>query len=681
MRGRPVLRQNVEDIKYMNRKVWAIRESGATLVIAVFFIVLIISIASIGLGLGLVVSSKARAQNVANLLAMAVLETAIRDGSDANVRTVVDELIKNNKIPGITEWSTFSKSPMEGGGGIIKFGNWYYDDPDGPSPIGPQNPCTDSYPCFIDAPNYAPGLNAAVVSMMGNDATNKVIAPFLNIFGASAKPFTVTATATIAGQCSVILMDVSRSMTYDTHKPKGIVLEPNVPPSQFIYDAAISSSPETNCPPGSAGNLNSLCQLKASRSVDAAVVPEIHYRSDYRQTSSKVGWVLVDRFLDGPNIEGKYRGPQPMNDLFIGINSSLRRIYDRSRGSLWRGIGFAGLSAEQVGWQPNPVPLVGFGASPGALIQVLNLGNRGTFDIVRTSVHPPIGANFLSHGWFAPPFPANSTTGDSDENPLTEKTNINEALEQAISWFSGGTNGGLACPVNFQKTIYVVSDGLLNCYKTATTPPYVCENSYRGFSKARDQLISVLIPELVSKKIKVSTVVAGSSAGAHFINYLAPSDYSTNSGSKFFSAQEALAYGYLAMGSSAQQPVVSSEPVVSTNYAQWCSDIPGCTLPDPYFQNTYAILNLGELGVSFREGGAVMAKLSVDTGGTFCPVLPVSPNPGHYVDPGNGRKIYDDSLRSEGKPQIYAVEYKHIPEQIAECFESKWNNKYVLVGN
>jgi hypothetical protein len=76
-----------------------------------------------------------------------------------------------------------------------------------------------------------------------------------------------------------------------------------------------------------------------------------------------------------------------------------------------------------------------------------------------------------------------------------------------------------------------------------------------------------------------------------------------------------------------------------------------------------------------------MAKLSVDTGGTFCPVLPVSPNPGHYGDPGNGRKIYDDSLRSEGKPQIYAVEYKHIPEQIAECFESKWNNKYVLVGN
>ncbi len=669
-------------------------DQGAILVFAVFFVLVILMIAAIGLGLGFVVTNKSRVQNIANMVALAALEVSVRDGTSLNVAAQADSILAANKIPGIAEWSSFSKTVADGGAGTIVFGTWYFADPDGEG-FG-EDPCfvggQVGYPCFVSTSDgsYTPGVNSVRVRLIGNSSSNLVLAPFLRIFGASAKPFNTQAIATLAGQCSVVLMDVSKSMTYDTHKPRydPLLLPPVVNPSQFIYNINIGPDPENNpnCPADPALRKSSLCDLKQTRDPDLPIDPLVHHRSDYRVAPGMANQnIIVDRFVSAGDAYAVYRGPQPMSDLFMGMNAALRKLYQRSRGSFWRGIGYAGLTADTT-HTPNPVPKIGFGSDPGPLIQVSNTGNMGTFDTIRQVVNVPLGSNFLNHGWFAPPFAINSVDSSSNEDPSFEQSNLSGAIETALDWFDGrGLNGGMSCPVNYQKTIYLMTDGIINCIKTANNPAYECENTYLGFEKARDQLLNTIVPELQRKKIQVNVVVAGETIGTHFLNILAPPGYATTSGSKFFSPQEAIANGYGAYSHPNQdQKIVLEEPSVPLlQFIPWCESNYGGGLPcpPPYplkHLNDYAMRHIGQLDTVFREPLSVMAQLAIDTGGVFCPVLPLSPS-GYNAGP-NGKIIFDDSYRTDGKPQLYAVEKQTIPEQIAECFESKWTNKFMLVA-
>jgi hypothetical protein len=671
-------------------------ERGATLVFAVFFAIIILMIAAIALGLGFVATNKSRVQNVANLVALSALEIAVKEGSSWNVAAQADAVLAMNKIPGIAEWSSFTKTVAEGGAGHIIFGTWYFADPDGEG-FG-VDPCFDGgqvgYPCFVktDDGAYRPGVNSVKITLIGNSSTNMVVAPFLKVFGASARPFNTGAIATLAGQCSVILMDVSRSMTYDTHKQRYpfLNLPPGVNPSQFIYHLELNGpnmEQNPNCPSNPSVPRSSFCDLKSTREETDPVDAMIHFRSDYRLANS-IGnqYLIVDRFVSGAGAGEAYRGPQPMNDLFRGVNAGLRKLYERSRGSLWRGIGFAGLTADSSGFMPNAVPKVGFGADPGALIQVTNMGNMGTFDIVRSQVSPPIGGNFLSHGWYAPPFFVQPTYS-SVEDPSLEQTNLSGAIELALDWFDGrGLNTGLSCPVNYQKTIYLMTDGMINCVKTATAPAYTCVNNYFSFAEARDQLLTTIVPELQRKKIRVNVVMTGETVGTHFINIRAPIGFTTASGSKFLSPQEAIANGYGAYNHPyVDQKMVDELPSVDTNhFPNWCQSVHGggsVPCAQPYkleYLNDYAMQHAGNLGVTFREPVSVMAQLAIDTGGVFCPALPLAPS-GYEVMP-NGKTLLPDEKRLEGKAQIYTVEKKTIPEQILECFDSNWSNKFILVA-
>jgi hypothetical protein len=672
----------------MKLKVSRNGQSGAGLVLAAFFSLVILMIAAIGLGLGFVITNKSRVQNVANLVALSALELAVRDGSDNKVLTQADSIIAANKIPGIANWSSFSVPIEQNGGGRIIFGNWYYEDPDGPD--GPTNPCEvhGAYPCFIPEDGYKPGVNAVRVVMQGNNLTNRVIAPFANIFGSSAKAVSAQALAVIAGQCSAVLMDVSRSVTYDTHKPKGITLIPNQTVSQFIYDNNIGEDPQDpRCPGNPAVSSSSLCQLKPLRDPSFDIYSTEKYQSDYKITRARQNKdVMVDRFVEGAGNGHKYYGPQPMTDLFMGVNAGLRYLYESSKGSMWRGIGFAGLSADTL-VTPNPVPLIGFAGDPGVLIHVTNLENRGTNDIVRTMVSPTVGASFLSHGWYAPPFPIDPSTFESDENPGLERTNFVEAIEKAIGWFEGkDLNGGVACPVNYKKILYVATDGMMNCSKTAASPPYKCQNNYTGYSAARAQLLNMLSVELQRKKIQVVSIVGGAAVEPNFINRKAPAGYTTSIGSMYLSAQEALASGYGAFRQSDPNlKMISEEPGFDApSFQTWCATVYGngspCSANPPIaWVNDYVMQKAGQDRVVFREPVSVMAQLAIDTGGQYCPVMPLHPSNGAYSTNPSGKVVISDFYRGDGRIQKYTIEKKTPSEQVLECFKNTWTNKFILV--
>jgi hypothetical protein len=658
-------------------------ERGVSYILAIALIFSVLAIATLGLGIGFTMMSKSRLQNIANLVALSALDTAVSKRILNPVLTppppevlnrikiIADQILANNKIPGAS-WGRF----LNDSAGTIRLGVWHEIDPDG---LNSLDPCLGNYPCFEDLPEYSPAVTAIKVELQGNNTTNQIIAPFLRLFGSDAKPISASATAVIAGQCSVVLMDVSRSTTYDTHKPKNVATSPNPKSAQFIYDKNAKTAPNNSS--------NSFQQLDISRPTTAPVNWAEHFQSDYelitaRTTNNNSDQLLVDKFNEAADNPDAYRGPQPQTDLFFGTNVALRAIREFAKGSLWRGIGFAGLSTE-TSVAALPAPSGGFAPGPEPLIQLTNLFNRQTFGTSGGQATPYVGANIFSFGWYAPPFPINPITGAVDENPDQEKTNLIEAFELAINSFSQVAPNGRSCPASYAKTIYLATDGVMNCDKSATAPPYTCANTFLKFRAATTQLLDTLVPELQRKNIKVVTLISGKSVQPHFKNIKAPQGYVTSTGSDYLEPEEAIALGYGAF----KEPnpnfkLIKEEASVPASACQTWNGGSPCNTENS--KNAYAMKHLGQeiIGTEdtiFRLPVSVMAQLSIDTGGDFCPILPVDPDPNAYILNPAGQLRYNDAKRIEGEPQIFATERLYAGDQARKCFRRSWQNKVVLV--
>jgi len=654
-------------------------ERGVSYILAIALIFSVLAIATLGLGIGFTMMSKSRLQNIANLVALSALDTAVSKRILNPVLTppevlnrikvIADQILANNKIPGAS-WGRF----LNDSAGTIRLGVWHEIDPDG---LGTIDPCTGNYPCFEEFPQYSPAVTAIKVELQGNNTTNQIIAPFLRLFGSDAKPISASATAVIAGQCSVVLMDVSRSTTYDTHKPKGVTTSQNA--AQFIYDINTQTAPSSTT--------NSYHKLNDLRPPTAPVIWAEHFKSDYkpitaRTTSNNFSQLLADKLNEAADNPISYRGPQPQTDLFFGTNVALRATREFAKGSLWRGIGFAGLSAE-TSVAALPAPRGGFAPGPEPLIQLTNLFNRETFGTGGGQSTPYIGANIFSFGWYAPPFPINPITGIVDEDPDQEKTNLIQAFELAINSFSQVASNGMSCPASYAKTIYLATDGVMNCDKSATTTPYTCDNTFLKFRAATIQLLDTLVPELQRKNIKVVTLLSGKSVQPHFKNILAPPGYVTSTGSTYLEPEEAIALGYGAFKETNPNFKLIKEEasVPAADCQSWNGGNP-CNTEN--LKNAYAMKHLGQERIGtedtiFRLPVSVMAQLSIDTGGDFCPILPVDPDPNAYIPNAAGQIRYDDAKRIVGEPQIFATEQLYAGDQARKCFRRSWQNKVVLV--
>lgn len=643
-------------------------EQGMSMLLGVAFLFCLASLAAIGLGLGFVATSKSRIQNTANLVTLGVLEVISKQASNANAVPRANQIAAFNDIPGVASWDLIDDDGDGGPGGRIIYGNWFFEDPDGTG--GPADPCSNNYPCFAPAPTYSPTVNAVRVKMRNRQGRNPIIAPFVKMFGYRGGYVNTTATAVIAGQCSVLLHDVSESTTYQTHKPEGVILPAGVKRSSFVYSAATTP---TCSDPDTGGEY--LC-LDPSRSSSTLVDPTVHYQDDYVTKDSISGFkIRVDSFVENGTADSLYSGPEPMRSLFLGTNAALRSLFQGSAGSYWLGVGFENGLLSTL---PNGrwVPSTGFATNPGALIQVTNLDNRGTFDKDGNVISPAVGGSFLSQGWY----PRARLNGAPQE-----QTNLIEAFEAAIGAFQN-TSLATTCPAYYKKTIVLATDGVGNCWKLGGSPPYQCQNDMVGYRNYLTQVLTTISSELQRKNISVIVLYGGDYVGPHFINRLAPAGFQTSTGSQFLGLEEGLALGYGAIGeTNPNLKLFDERPTVNpTGYAAWCtsncSAIGGCGTNN--CRNSYAVSHLAEDGTVFRHPASVLAQLAIDTEGSFCPLLPLYPDPSAYIDHDSDPstpEVLKDTFRTQDARQEFAIEKLTPSEQAARCLNLKWSNKFVLV--
>lgn len=639
-------------------------EQGVSIILGCVLIFILVGVAAMSVGLGVVTSSKSRMQNIGNLVALGVLETVVRNAGNGGAVVRAEQIAQANALPGMGQLGTFGEAPNAGTSGEIDYGNWFFADPD---QAGPQDPCSGNYPCYISAGGYGPNINSVRVTV-NNQTNNKIVAPFAGLMGYGGAQELVSATAVLAGQCNVLLMDSSLSMTFQTHP-----FHPTLNPT-----GAMAIHP---APGGTSAYLGSFGNMPPTRSA-GIVNPTAHFQSDYAIRNSNVGQQLVDIFVD-TSTPSNYGGPEPMRTLNLGVNAALRALYEGSSGSLWRGIGFEnGLLPAAIStgrW----VPQSGFAPNPGALVQATNLDNRGTIDVNLNPVSLGLNPNFLDFGWFPRLW---------NVAPQSERTNIIEAFDAAIAALQNQTLTG-SCPPFFKKNIILATDGVGNCWKIGTDA-YQCNDSFGGYVNYRNQLLGLISQELQRKNISVTVLYSGSHVGPHFKNI----DYTTipngtvpNDGTDYYSLEEALANGFGAFNEpDPNKKLFDERPVVDAGFLAWCAiNCPSINCGNPSLQclNRYAYDNMGDAGVEFRQPLSVLAQLAMDTNGVICPLLPLHPlsftDPNVYIDhdgDSSTPEVLDEIYRT-GQFQSYAITQEDPALQAVACANKTWKNKFFLTAD
>ena len=670
-------------------------ENGVSLLLGTFFIFILAGLAALGIGLGFVASGKSRIQNITNLVSLSALEIISKQGSNLNVAARANQIASANRVPGMSPMGDIQERshalPSGGSGGSIEYGNWYFSDPDGIGASAPLDPCgVGNYPCFVASAEYNPQVNSVRVTVQNQASNNPILTPFAGFFGYDGGYVTSKSTAVLAGQCSILLQDVSLSTTYDTHKNPNLPTSVEANPAYFVYPASVYP-----CSSLTEHFENNYCALEAARAAGSTVDPTIHYQLDYQPRGAVSGagavgegQILVDTFVD-TNSPTVFEGPEPLRTFFLASNSALRNMFEGSAGSFWAGIGFEN-GVSNVSPTSRWVPSGGFATNPGSLVQATNLDNRGTTDENGSDVSPLVTSNFLNYGWF-PHIWINSPNVDG----RTEVSNIVEAFEVAIAQFQSTTILS-TCPATYRKTIILSTDGVGNCWKTGGTPSYQCQDDIVGYNNYINQLLNTVSGELQRKNISVVVLFGGQYVGAHFINRDATaSGYQTETGSNFFGFQEALVNGYGAFAETDPlRKIIDESPEISdpAEYNNWCNSSANChTAADCttlICRNRYAMERMGSIdttgaaSVKFRQPAAVLAQLAIDTKGIFCPLLPLDPNPSHYVDHDfdpSTPKVLDDAFREENGRQEFAITELTPAEQGVLCISKNWKNRFILV--
>lgn len=214
-------------------------QKGIFVVLVALLLVAIIGLCAIVLGLGQLSISKSRLKNVSNIAALSALEAYTRsDGANFGEKSQaaaqkLDLILAGNTISGLKGLLASPGVHTDGESGKIEFGVWVthsgFTIPDNG---GTVLTCADGiYPCFQTVSSTNAGSSPTVTAVRLNlwpQSNNLLTLPFVKVLtGMDTVRPTATSMAAVTQRCSAFLIDVSPSITQETHKPLRYWTQPN----------------------------------------------------------------------------------------------------------------------------------------------------------------------------------------------------------------------------------------------------------------------------------------------------------------------------------------------------------------------------------------------------------------------------------------------------------------------
>lgn len=591
-----------------------------------------------------------------------------------------NDVLSRNQIPGFQGAYEAITTGDDGPGGTLKMGTWYREQAPQPAPECPGG----NYPCFIEGPNQQGTANAVRLTLR-NSSSNPFSLPFCRVLGNCEKQFDSSAYATLVQRCTAFVVDLSVSSFSDNFIVSGVappysysaVINPDFPepppnkcegaggavgttdnislcalydvndPASHVdiarpffraedispllsdiniyrggRDFLTQTAEVLRCYPSSYLTGNALdrfwwCNLGRNGFYSQRGLGERggikHYRSDYMLRDYTVlvngTWeqrsMLVDSYVDGTRIgRNFYEGPEPFTSFFHAFNS-ISRVLERqaSPGDKATLRGFTGLVRAKFP-HPDSMPE----GSPqltekfGALAQITNLRNRGTINEFRDTIDEMVHPNHLDYGFF-------NLSSDDNSNP-ENNTNLVLALNDAVDLLQR------ECPGSSIRTIVLASDGIPSCSPSAPNlndsldpDDYVCDpGSFGSFMQAYNTLLasSGVLGKLVNKQIAVIGIQAGNHIDPNLRNRYTPDG-------RFMDTREAYSRG---------MTVWNLVDGWSLGPASALDCQPG---GNPTQCHALALRYSGypSSGFKFRYPLALMAALSLGSGGVYCPLMPI----------------------------------------------------------
>jgi len=645
-------------------------ESGLYLITMGVFSVVLLGLCALAIGLGSISFNKSLQQNSLNLAGLAAMEAFVATQPTSGdiyvqkataARDRAKAILETNQLKGVIGTLEY-KIGLHGApddDGEIVFGKWYEKS-------APPDTCEP--PCFFPNPSVADALTtetANAIQINVNTHTSPLFIPFGSILGTSSKEIASSAVAVVAPRCVALLLDVSGSVAGDTHS---MAVEVGVPadavnlPAEFAGNQLVILAPEkpgvfavrTSAIDGNCAAMTSIdelmwCNTRAARALNRPVDPEVHYQSDYivHETSSalSIGDVYVDAF-NAPAYG--YFGPEPYTSIFHALNAGVRLLAAQASPSdLAMMLIFSGSEIDRIprtGTLTNEFDL---------LAQLTNLDNIGrkTLNLDRSiTVSPKVTPNAVSEGWFFIPGNTDSENG----------TNLVYGIQAAIEQLSDTDN----CPATAKRVIILASDGLANCSVDINNTTINCdpENQswYPRYLESRAALLGPVLQKLRQEEITFTVLLAGSAVGPNFLNIKNPNfsgNISSNDPEYYLSQEQAIALGY---GGVLQPP--SKQFFDSKSYVDGVVSV-----------DSQAVFDGAADGFSnyvFRDPNSVLGELAFQTGGVFCPFLPLDVA-SHYTNDGAESDGSPATLklqhRTENAPQTVAIEYIPQAEMAAKC--------------
>lgn len=699
-------------------------ERGVVLVLVIAFVSVLMLFCAMLVGLGMMTAGRSRLQNAANLAALGSLENFYVNGRvTGTAATRATEIVQANRIPGVVNvlgtLSDDSSSP--GASGSITFGEWYKRDPDG---IGPSDPCSGSYPCFVKAADPTdPATNARINSVevaLNTQSVNPLVAPFMSLIGPGKYDFTASATATVVERCTGFLIDVSRSVTSESHQPCTKFELTDIGGGDYRYRCHSGTYPVgsaayirqgayayrldrikrsdgtwRNCDENAAclstkscvdmdveengywaanRELASWCSMEEVRMVGDRSKKQ-HYRSDYYEDEIVVDTgggpetirVLIDKYVDrGVGAPPRYdQGPQPFTRFFLAFNAAIRDLYERRSSS--DKVFLMVFSGNLRGVYPN----TGLTGDLGAAVNFTNLDFGGTYGIDALGSGDDVTAqadNFIKRGWV----PITDELGES----LLDQTNVLLALNSAINTLVNN------CPASTKKTLILASDGLTTCepngggYDCGTFDSLAKWAAYEGDLLDRTAATSIR-NLLLQNDIALTTMLDGAHINPNIRN-LKSNKHGARCDSIASDEPECL---LSAIEVSARPDIIEK----STNN-------------DGFFNNAYQAAvplsrateelsawfdaNRGRPGSYFGRPNGIFGKLALETGGVVCPLLQY-PGGAYVANPDGASEpdILDPATRAPDSTNLYSLLKLTKAQQAVDCArQAVGRNPFVLVS-
>ncbi len=390
----------------------------------------------------------------------------------------------------------------------------------------------------------------------------------------------------------------------------------------------------------------------------------------YERERTPYGEMLIDKCND----------PEPLSSFMLGFNAGVRMLQsqktaaDRVRMSIFRGVGeIHPYPPDSDGPNDNP----GFTSDPSAMVQLTNVKNRGTIgapypigstpSYIDAELHP----NFVDQGWF--PI---MQRGALPANIPEQGTNIVDALERAMNILSDPQE----CPSGAQKSIILATDGVSTCNSDLDPD---CGTAYLYYTSAEQRLINgmnSILNQLRVRKIALTTLLAGGEVQPNIVSR----ERVPGSG-EFLSFRDAVALGYRGltdMGGGVFQGDSSADDQLLSDSSPVCMDssCPGSGEPLAT-RDRFAFMNMSARdGILFRRPNGVMAHMSIESGGVFCPLLPTGDPTLYFDDDGDPQTPEVLVSRNPGEILTISPSYLKAGEIAAECVrQTLGSNPFALV--